>query len=297
MDLAVGLPTQEPTTTRESVLAWATLADRGGFSSLMARDRVETTLQEPLIALAIAAGATDRIRLLASTILPATRETTLLARQAASLDVLSGGRFTMGIGVGYRPEDYVATGYSFHERGRRVDEQLPLLRRIWAGERVIEGVAPIGPRPVTPGGPRLLIGGHVPPVARRVALYGEGYLASVGGDDTDLARMLKLWHLIETAWQDAGRTGRPTLVTAGYFGLGPGADSLADSYIAKNFAFKPELAERLRRGVPTTPAGIRAMIQRHEALGADELILLSLSEDIRALEALIEVAGPTPART
>src|SRR5689334_7344254 len=74
MDIAVGLPTQEPSTTRESVLAWATLADKGGFSSLMARERVETTLQEPLVALSVAAGATERIRLLASTILPATRE-------------------------------------------------------------------------------------------------------------------------------------------------------------------------------------------------------------------------------
>jgi len=293
MDLAVGLPTQEPTTTRESVMEWAQLADRGGFSSLMLRDRVETTLQEPLIASAVVAGATQRIRLLASTILTATRETTLLARQAASLDVLSGGRFIMGVGVGYRPEDYVATGYSFHERGRRVDEQLPILHRIWAGESPAEGVGPIGPTPRTPGGPRILVGGHVPPVARRIALWGEGYLASVGGDDSDLARMLELWHLIERTWDEAGRTGRPWLVTAAYYGLGPDADARADRYIGKNFAFKPALAERLRRGVPTTPAAIRALIRRHEDLGADELVLLSLSEDVRALEALIEVVAPT----
>jgi alkanesulfonate monooxygenase SsuD/methylene tetrahydromethanopterin reductase-like flavin-dependent oxidoreductase (luciferase family) len=293
MDLAVGLPTQEPTVTGRSVIEWATLADRGGFSSLMVRDRVETTLQEPLIALSVVAGVTRRIRLLASTILPATRETTLLARQAASLDVLSGGRFTMGVGVGYRPEDYVATGYSFHERGRRVDEQLPILKRIWAGEPAAEGVGPIGPTPLTPGGPRVLIGGHVPPVARRIALWGEGYLASVGGDDTDLARMLKLWGLIQQTWDEAGRTGRPWLVTAGYFGLGPDAAALADRYITKNFKFKPELAERLRRGVPTTPAGIRAMIRRHEDLGSNELVLLSLSEDVRALEGLIDVVAPT----
>ena len=80
-------------------------------------------------------------------------------------------------------------------------------------------------------------------------------------------------------------------MTAGYFGLGPGAENLADAYIAKNFAFKPALAERLRRGVPTTPAEIRTAIQRHVDLGADELIFLSLSEDIRALEALIDVIG------
>jgi alkanesulfonate monooxygenase SsuD/methylene tetrahydromethanopterin reductase-like flavin-dependent oxidoreductase (luciferase family) len=295
MDIAVGLPTADATITGDFVVEWAQVADRAGFSSLMARERVDGGLQEPLIALAVAAGVTRKIHLLASTILPSSRETTLLARQAASLDVLSQGRFILGVGVGYRAVDYEVAGYSFQERGRRLDAQLPILRSIWAGEPPARAEGPIGARPLTPGGPPIMVGGHVPAVAPRIVGYGEGYLASVGGDETDLARMLELWRLIETRWAEAGRKGRPRLVTAHYYGLGPDADDCADRYIATNFAFKPALAERLRRGVPTTPAAVRALIRRHEDLGSDELILMSCREDVAALKALADVVA-APAR-
>ena len=154
MDIAVGLPTADVNITGDFVVQWAQLADQAGLSSLMVRERVDGGLQEPLIALAVAAGVTKRIRLLASTILPSSRETTLLARQAASLDVLSNGRFILGVGVGYRAVDYEVAGYSFQERGRRLDAQLPVLKAIWAGEPPEHADGPIGPKPLTPGGPR-----------------------------------------------------------------------------------------------------------------------------------------------
>ena len=107
----------------------------GPFSSLAVLDRVVLPVHEPLMALAATVGVTRRIRLLASVVIAPTRETTLLARQAASLDALSGGRFSLGVGVGVRRDDYLATGQAFERRGRRLDEQLAILRRLWAGER------------------------------------------------------------------------------------------------------------------------------------------------------------------
>ena len=80
-----------------------------------------------------------------SVLIGPTRETTLLARQAATIDVLSGGRLTLGVGIGVRENDYLATGYDFHRRGRRAEEQLPLLRRLWAGEPVGGGTNPAVP--------------------------------------------------------------------------------------------------------------------------------------------------------
>src|SRR5688572_5783827 len=142
MDISVGLPSSSPSITGEFVVEWAQTAERGGLSSLVIRERVDGGLQESLIALAVAAGVTRRIRLVVSTVLPAARETTLLARQAASLDVMSGGRFILGVGVGYRAVDYEVAGYDFHERGRRLDAQLPQLRSIWAGETPPGGVGP-----------------------------------------------------------------------------------------------------------------------------------------------------------
>ncbi|MDH4142639.1 MAG: LLM class flavin-dependent oxidoreductase, partial [Chloroflexota bacterium] len=94
MRIGIGLPTRAGAMPPDGTLVWAERADRGPFSSLAVLDRVVFPVQEPLIALAATIGVTQRIRLLASVVLAPTRETTLLARQAASLDALSGGRFT-----------------------------------------------------------------------------------------------------------------------------------------------------------------------------------------------------------
>jgi alkanesulfonate monooxygenase SsuD/methylene tetrahydromethanopterin reductase-like flavin-dependent oxidoreductase (luciferase family) len=137
MRIALGLPSRIIGISHELMLEWATRADRGPFSSLVVTDRVVSESLEPLAVLAIAAGATQRIRLMTSVVIGPTRETTLLARQTATIDLLSGGRLTLGVGIGVRENDYLATGFEFHRRGRRVDEQLPILRRLWAGEAFI----------------------------------------------------------------------------------------------------------------------------------------------------------------
>ncbi|TMA58013.1 MAG: LLM class flavin-dependent oxidoreductase, partial [Deltaproteobacteria bacterium] len=100
----------------------------------------------------------------------------------ATIDVISNGRLTLGIGIGVRENDYLATGLDFHRRGRRIEEQLPLLRRLWAGEPLSNEVGPIGPQSPRPGGPELLIGGYVPAIVQRIAKWGDGYMAPGGGE-------------------------------------------------------------------------------------------------------------------
>lgn len=100
MRIGVGLPTRADALPAGALLAWAEAADRGPYSSLAAMDRVVYPAHEPLTALAAVAGVTRRIGLLASVVIVPTRETTLLARQAASIDALSGGRFSLSLGVG-----------------------------------------------------------------------------------------------------------------------------------------------------------------------------------------------------
>jgi alkanesulfonate monooxygenase SsuD/methylene tetrahydromethanopterin reductase-like flavin-dependent oxidoreductase (luciferase family) len=173
MRIALGLPSRITGISGELMLEWATRADRGPFSSLVVTDRVVSRALEPLAVLAIAAGATKRVRLMASVVIGPTRETTLLARQTATIDALSGGRLSLGVGIGVRENDYLATGFDFHRRGRRVDEQLPILRRLWEGEALSKEVGAIGPPSARPRGPELLIGGYVPAVARRIATWGE----------------------------------------------------------------------------------------------------------------------------
>src|SRR5262245_57197402 len=134
MKIALGLPSRIPSASGELMLKWVTRAEELQFSSVVVTDRVVSQALEPLTLLAMAAGATKRIGLMTSVVIGPTRETTLLARQAATIDTLSAGRFTLGVGIGVRNNDYLATGENFHRRGRRSEEQFALLRRLWAGD-------------------------------------------------------------------------------------------------------------------------------------------------------------------
>src|SRR3954452_7399354 len=146
MEVGIGLPATIPGVTGEQLLEWARRADARGFSSLGTIDRLVYGNYESLIALAAAAAVTQRIRL-ATTILiaPFRGNAALLAKQAATLDHLSGGRLVLGVAVGGREDDYEASGVDFHTRGRRFDEMLEEWERIWAGEPIAGGV--VGPRP------------------------------------------------------------------------------------------------------------------------------------------------------
>jgi alkanesulfonate monooxygenase SsuD/methylene tetrahydromethanopterin reductase-like flavin-dependent oxidoreductase (luciferase family) len=286
--IAIGMPNQASSGSGEMILEWAQRADRGPFSSLAVTDRVVSRSPEPLAVLAAAAGATRRIRLMTSVVLGPTRETTLLARQAATIDSLSGGRFSLGLGLGIREDDYLATGSAFHRRGRRLEEQLPILRRLWAGEALSDEVGPISPPALRPNGPELLIGGYVPALATRIATWGDGFMAPGGGTRTQL---LELWQQITQAWADAERHGRPRWVGASYFALGPDAVDQARAYINATYGYNPELAERRLQNIPTSPQAVEDAIKQQEEMGADEFILRPCSSEVEQLDRLADIAG------
>jgi alkanesulfonate monooxygenase SsuD/methylene tetrahydromethanopterin reductase-like flavin-dependent oxidoreductase (luciferase family) len=287
MRIALGLPSRVASASRELTLEWVTRADRGPFSSVVVTDRVVSQALEPLSVLAMAAGATQRIRLMTSVVIGPTRETTLFARQAATIDVLSGGRLTLGIGVGVRANDYLATGFDFHRRGRRVEEQLPILRRLWTGEPLSNEIGPIGPQSRARG-PELLIGGYVPAIVRRIAQWGDGYMAPGGGEPES---MLKMWQQIEQAWREAGREGKPRWVGASYFALGPNAVEQATRYINANYGYNPDLAARRLRTLPASRLAVEDAIKRQADMGTDELILRPCAEDLEQMELLAEIAS------
>lgn len=288
MRIAIGLPSRVASASGAVILEWVTGAERGPFSSVVVTDRVVSQALEPLTVLAMAAGATRRIRLMSSVVIGPTRETTLLARQAATIDVLSGGRLTLGIGIGVRANDYLATGFDFHRRGRRAEEQLPALRRLWSGEALSDEVGAIGPRPCSADGPELLIGGYVPAIVQRIAKWGDGYMAPGGGEPQSL---LKMWRQIEQAWQEAGRKGKPRWVGASYYALGPNAADHANRYIAANYGYNPDLAARRLSTLPTSTAAVEEAIKRQGDMGVDEFILRPCADDLDQMDRLAEIAA------
>ncbi len=285
MQVGIGLPATIPGIEGKHILEWAKKADAGPFSSLTILDRLVYPNYEPLITLAAAAGATQRIRLMPTVLLVTLRNTAMLAKQAASLDALSGGRLTLGVGVGGREDDFLAASVPFHNRGKRFEEQLTTMMRIWSGQPLSDTVGPIGPHPVRAGGPEILIGGYTPAAIQRVGRWGEGYIAGGGGSQA----AQQLFKLAEEAWKAAGRTGKPRLVGCFYYALGPDAKERGGAYLRNYYGFMGPMVERMINSLPTTLEAIKGNIQGYADVGADEVIMWPCTPDLEQIDQLAEL--------
>ena len=288
MKIGIGLPASIPGVPGDVVLEWARQADAGPFSSVSIIDRVVYPNWDPLIVLAAAASVTQRVRLMTTLLIAPVRDAALLAKQAASIDVLSGGRLTLGLGVGRREDDYAAVTGRYHRRGRRFEQQLALMKRVWTAENLVDGVGPIGPEPVQPGGPELLIGAFAPVAIQRAGRWADGYLGGGGNPQAALA----LYHAVEEAWKAHGRTGRPRFVATNAFALGSGA-AVRGAAQARHYNqfLGPEAAEQAAQRVLTSAEDIRRVIQEFEEVGLDEMVFLPQVPDIDQVARLAEIVG------
>lgn len=283
MNVGLGLPI----CAIESLLTWARRADTGPFSTLGLLDRLVWDNPEPMVALAAIAGATDRIRVQTEVLLAPLRQTALLAKQAATLDRISGGRFTLGLGIGGRADDCHVAGIDLRRRGRILDEQLALLRRLWSGEPHGADAGPIGPAPVRPAGPELLFGAFAPAAIERVGRWGDGFLGAA-----PLPYLGRLFRAAEASWSAHGRPGRPRLVAQLNVAIGP--DSTVDrahAAIVDYYRFS-EYGDHLAEGMLTTAAGIGTALARCADLGADETMLYCWAPDPDQVDRLAELHPP-----
>ncbi len=190
MKIGISIPVRDLQDDHEGMARFAREAEELGFTHLRVPDRVAAVgvdhVHEPLTLLAWVAAHTSTIELVPSVIVLPTRQTVVVAKQAAEIDRLSGGRLRFGVGVGARAEDYAAFGQDFHTRGRRCDEQIEILRQLWTEEDVhFEGRwdrlsgERINPLPVQQPIP-IWIGGAREPgpsVLRRIGRMADGWFA------------------------------------------------------------------------------------------------------------------------
>ncbi len=287
MKIGIGLPASVPGVKGTDLVEWARRADKASFSSLGIIDRLVFSNYEPLTTLAAAAGATQRIRLMTTVLLAPIRDTAMLAKQAASLDALSGGRLTLGLGIGAREDDFRATNAAFNTRGKRLTEQVTLMKRLWSGQAMAEGVGPIGPQPVRPGGPELLIGGSTPAALRRSGRLGDGYVSGGGGDPRQTRANFEI---VEQAWKEAGRAGQPRFVACVYTALGKDAAEQASAYIHSYYGNMP-WADNLVRASLTSEAAIQDRLRAFQDAGADEVILWPTAPGLEQVSLLADAAA------
>jgi alkanesulfonate monooxygenase SsuD/methylene tetrahydromethanopterin reductase-like flavin-dependent oxidoreductase (luciferase family) len=279
--VGIGLPSMVPGASGDMVLEWARRGEAVEFSSLGVLDRVVYDGFEPFTALAAAAAVTSRIGLVTMVVIAPIRSTALLAKQAASVDALSGGRLTLGVSIGARVDDYVATGIDGRHRGRRLSEQLAEFRAQWEELR-------IGPRPARPGGPRLLVGGSTGQAFARMARYGDGYVHG-GGPPRAFAGAASR---AQAAWTDLGRPGKPELWGQGYFALGDDAQVEAGAaYLRHYYAFTGPFADKVAAANLTSPQAVTDFVRGYEEAGCDELVLLPTVADLSQVDRLADALG------
>jgi alkanesulfonate monooxygenase SsuD/methylene tetrahydromethanopterin reductase-like flavin-dependent oxidoreductase (luciferase family) len=280
MRIGIGLPTTLPAATGPLVLAWARRAESGPFTSLGVLDRVLFESYDPFLALAAAAGVTSRLRLATTIAIGPLRSTALLAKSAASLQLLSAGRLVLGLAVGAREDDYQVAGVSYHQRGRILADQLTSLHDLWK-----EGTyGPVLEQPHQ--APLVLVGGLSDAAFARVARFADGYVHG-GGPPRALARAAEK---ARAAWADVGRVGPPELWAQGYFALGGAEAAEAGArYLRNYYAFTGPFAERVAAEQLTTPQQVAQFLRGYEEAGCDELVLFPTVADLDQLDRLADV--------
>ena len=233
----------------ENIVSFAKKAEEAGFESLWTFEHVivpenyeskypyspsgkmgaepETNFIDPLIALATVAAHTETVKLATGVNILPQANPLLLAKQAASLDFVSKGRFMLGIGIGWLREEFDAMGAPFERRGARFDDYLQAMRAVWSGESVDHESDFLRWKgfksyPI-PSNLPIIIGGSKGKAFLRTAKYGDGYFAPGAGVDAikDLIAQLR------DACKEVGRDISEIEITAMWMGLAEGADSVS----------------------------------------------------------------------
>lgn len=281
MRIGIGIPNQVRNMDPKVVVPWATRAERAGFATLGTIGRIAYPGMQDTVALAAAAGATSKIGLFSNVLIGPAWSPVLLAKEVAGINGVSGGRLTLGLGLGARPDDYTVEGRGPKGLGGIIDSDLEVYRDVWNGAPVGGGTNPAvphGTRPVP-----LMFGGVAPSALARMAKWGEGYI----GASVPAAMVADAFDNARAAWQEAGRDGSPRLVAICYFALGDGAAGRANA--GDYYSVSPGFAELVTANVAVSAADVVRLRESFEAIGTDELIFNPTTDDVDDVERLAEV--------
>jgi len=283
------IPSMIDRTDRDTFLAWCRRVDEGPFSTLAVGERITYHNLEMMTSLAAAASVTERVRLMSTVVILPMHPANLIAKQMATIDVISGGRLDVGVGVGGRDADFRAVEGRFDHRHQRMDDQVAQMRRVWAGEPAAPDLGPIGPRPVQAGGPPVYAGVLGPKAIARAAQWAVGVTGFV--TDPDQAQAELTFINVRDAWDAAGRSEPPVLTTSFWYGLGADGDERARAYARRYLGiFGDDFAVAMADSMTmTTEAALLAGLGGLADAGCDEIILVPTTDDLDELDRTIEV--------
>ncbi|HLE98873.1 MAG TPA: LLM class flavin-dependent oxidoreductase [Gaiellaceae bacterium] len=263
--------------------AVAELAEELGYDSIWAGEHL--SFHNPIldlgVALAVFAAVTERIRLGAGVVLLPLRHPSLVAKQAASLDYVSGGRLMLGVGVGGEgAQDFEATGVPLEERGSRADEGIAALRRLFAdrpasfsGRHYRFRDVSIEPAPIQPGGPPILVGGRSEAAQRRAGTLGDGWLPYLVSPRSFAVGVEKVQAHAAAAGRDPAELRHGIVAYARVEDDGAQAREAAREHLSQRYGmrFEPHHVERLC--VAGSPEECTARVREYADAGASHLAL------------------------
>jgi len=230
MKIGVVFPQTEFGSDPGAITDYAQTAEDLGFTHILAYDHVlganpqreekwsgpytyETSFLEPFVLFSFMASATQTIGFITGILILPQRETALVAKQAATLDVLCNGRFRLGIGVGWNAVEYTSLNQDFHTRGKRIESQVSVLRKLWTQPLVqvedrFHNIPDAGLKPLPVQQPiPIWFGGHADIVLRRIAAMGDGWLPNFRTVDEAVPSLQKLTGYIEKAGRQPADVG------------------------------------------------------------------------------------------
>jgi alkanesulfonate monooxygenase SsuD/methylene tetrahydromethanopterin reductase-like flavin-dependent oxidoreductase (luciferase family) len=281
MDIGVGLP-NTLTVSGPAIVDWARRAEQRGFTTVGTLDRSVYPSYDSLTTLAVAAGATSRIGLLTDILLAPLYPPVWLAKATASLDAMSGGRLTLGLGVGGRPDDFAAMNRPFEQRGRLMDQTLDTLHRAWAGESVTGDPLPVGPAPAAGNRIPVLIGGTSDAAVQRTVKYAEGWTAGGGGPAMAAPMIAK----VRQAWQDAGREDEPRIAALTYFGLSDPESSRAA--LRTYYGFLADWVDTIVESAVRSPQAASDIVRAFADVGVTELVFFPTVASVDEVDRLAD---------
>lgn len=285
MDVGLSLPTMAPGYGTGVTAEWCAGIDEGPFSSVSCGERLTFHNPEMIVTLSAAAALTKRARVFANLVVAPLHPPAVLAKQLATVDVVSGGRLTLGVGVGGREHDYRAAGSPFRGRHGRLDDAVAELRSVWAGEPPFDGADPVGPAPVQER-IEILAGAMGPKALARAARWADGVSGfSLGADAGEMRRAVSS---TRRAWDDAGRADAPRSVSGCFYVLGVAdpAATLRSFTLQYLQIFGSEFATAMADTVAASnPERVRRALDDAADAGVDEFILVPATVDPACLEA------------
>jgi alkanesulfonate monooxygenase SsuD/methylene tetrahydromethanopterin reductase-like flavin-dependent oxidoreductase (luciferase family) len=290
MKIGLCLPYMKAGLTREDYLAWFRRIDEGPFDSLSCGERVHGPTYDMRVLLSAAAAVTRRVKITPTLYVLPMHPAVAVAKEVATMDILSGGRVEqVCLGYGGRAQDYQALNQGMRGRYQRMDLQVQELRRVWAGEEIIDGAGPIGPAPTRPGGPQLLAGVLGPKSIARCARWADGLYAWSGNGEA--GELGSAFAQADQAWAEAGRSARPYRLGGFWYSLADDAPRKLRQYVYDYLDIAgPEIATAMADSVHrNSPDAVREALDNAEAAGCEEVFLVPATAELAEIDRLSDL--------